>query len=170
MNCKETFSDIVAVWPFPKGRIPYTIPFNVRKRTYTLSDIGFDSLDGFEILLGSVDYYAISDRYSATEMVEIEEEQNSVRSTTKQSRAGRYHEVTLSLIISEKTDKAIELAEELERELHDFIIQVSDGSYLLLRAVDGAYQCNSEEGYESDYELQHRITMENINGIIRLTT
>ena len=170
MNCKETFSDIVAVWPLPKGTIPYAIPFNVRRREYTLADMGYSSLSAFESVLASVDYYAVSERSGGAEWVEIEEMQSTVRSTTKQTVAGRYHEIALSLIINEKTDKAIEMAEQLESETHDFVIQISDGSLLLLRTVDDVYQCKTSEEYASDYALKHSIRIENVNGIIRLTT
>ena len=70
----------------------------------------------------------------------------------------------------DETDKAIEMAEQLESETHDFVIQISDGSLLLLRTVDDVYLCETNEEYASDYALKHSIKIENVNGIIILTT
>ena len=45
VTCIESFSDIVAVWPFMEGGISYAFPFNVRKKTVTLSELGKDTVE-----------------------------------------------------------------------------------------------------------------------------
>lgn len=164
MNCKETFSDIVAAWAFPAGAISYTIPFNVRKRIYTLSDLGWTDTS----ILNGMPHYSVGEDYAGAGVVELAEQESILRSTTVQTAAGRAHDVSLSLIINENSEKAKELGEQLERERHDFIVQIADGSYLLVRTADNAYQCQTDEEFAIDYRLKHTINIQNLNGIIRL--
>lgn len=166
MNCKETFSDIVAVWPLPVGSVNYAIPFNVRKRIYDLADMGWTDLS----ILDTLPHYSIGESYTGVDVVELEERESTLKSTTRATRGGRVHDVVLALIISEKSDKAINLSETLDAARHDFLIQIADGSYLLIRTQENAYKSESSEEYAAEYRLRHTITVENYNGIIRINS
>lgn len=166
MNCKETISDIVAVWPFPKGAISYDVPFNVRKRNYLSSELRLADSS----VLDSMIHYSIGEDYTGVGVVELAEQESTLRSTTIQTKAGRAFDVTLLLIISENSEQAKELGEQLEHKCHDFVVKIADGSFLLVRAEEYAYDCQTDEEFNVDYMLRHTIKIQNINGIIRLTT
>lgn len=161
--CKEYFSDIVAVWPLSAGTINYAIPFNVRKRAYSVSDLGVTSI---ESIIADKDFYSVSADYDNA--VEIAERECVVKSTSKKGIAGRSHDVVLSLIINEKSTKSANIADALDSTPHDFLILLGDGSYLLVRVSDNAYKCAIDETYSSMYEMRININMETYNGIIRI--
>lgn len=165
MNCKETFSDIVAVWPLRATSMNYAIPFKVRKRTYLFSELGITDTT----MLDTLPHYSVGEDYAGSGVVELAEQESTLKSTTVQTTAGRAFNVVLSLIINEDSDKAKELGEQLERERHDFIAQVADGSFLLVRTSDNGYECQTEEEFAVDYRLRHTIRIQNYNGIIRLS-
>ena len=165
MNCKETFSDIVAVWPFPAGKIDYDIPFNVRRRSMSKSALSLTD-DSF---LNTMVHYSVSESYCSGSVIELEENESTLRFTTKQGVGGRYHEVSLSLIISEESELSERMTEQLESVRHDFIIKDAEGTLLLVRTTDDAYECVSDVERTPEYRLRHNIKIDNYNGIIRLT-
>ena len=59
-ECRESFADIVAVWPFLAGEIKYKVPFNVRSRKVSVNEIGVSSLDA---LLKNRGYYSVGENY-----------------------------------------------------------------------------------------------------------
>lgn len=165
MECRESFSDIVAVYPFATGEIKYTIPFNVKKRYYTLTDLGVDELSD---LLDNRIYYSIGESYSNQNTIEIEERQISLKSVSKKNINGRLYDVTLTLIIKDKKDISANFMDEIDGERHDFICLLADGSYLLVRTSELCYDCKTEEEFSAEYELKQTISMETYNGIIRI--
>ena len=112
MNCTETFSDIVAVWPIPSSSIEYDIPFNVRKRQYSRSHMRLKD----ESLLDTLVYYTLS-KNGDDKAIEIVENGNIVRASTKKTIAGRAHDVSLSLIISEKTELRYHASRKMLRRI-----------------------------------------------------
>ena len=166
MNCKETFLDIVAVWPLPKGFISYDIPFNVRKREYMLSELKLNDNSAIDSLF----HYSISDDNIGTGVVELEEQESTLKSTSTQTVAGIAFDVVISLIIKENSSMARRLGEQLENNCHDFIVKSADSGLLLVRAEDYAYECQTNEEFDVEYTLRHTIKIQNVNGIIRLTT
>lgn len=165
MTCAESFSDIVAVWPFMEGGISYTFPFNARKKTVTLSELGKDTMENLTagkicLMTGQV--------YGDAVFVSLEDGESSVRSVTKTGIAGRYHEVVLSLVISDNSEESVTMAEELEGYPHDFVIQASGGEYLLLRGGGQYYKCSVEEEYSESRKLKVTLTLSCYNGIQRI--
>lgn len=166
--CKEFWSDIVAVYPFAMGELDYAVPFNVRKRNYTLADLGIDiSLPTY---LANRPCLTISPEFDGSDSIELAEGQTNIKSTSKENVAGRFYDVLFSLIISEKSEKSVVMADELSSEAHDFIVLLGDGSYVLLRCDENAYKTSIEETYSLSYELKITVNMETYNGVIRITT
>lgn len=165
VTCIESFSDIVAVWPFMEGGISYAFPFNVRKKTVTLSELGKDTVEN---LTAGKTCLSTGQTYGDTVSVSLEDGESSVRSTTKTGIAGRYHEVVLSLVISDNSEESVAMAEELEGHSHDFVIQTSGGEYLLLRGGGQYYKCSVEEEYSESYKLKVTLTLSCYNGIQRI--
>ena len=60
VTCKEAFVDIVAVWPFAEGEIDFKVPFNVRTRSVSASDLGVTSVSD---LLKDRPYYSVGENY-----------------------------------------------------------------------------------------------------------
>lgn len=165
MKCTESYSDIMAVWPILKGRVDYQVPFNVRKRTYTLAELGITDV---ATLKGGSSCLSISPDFDGADCVEIEERACSVKSVSQTSVAGRSYDVTLSLKISEKSTESANIADDLSAEAHDFLILVADGTYLILRGADNGYKCSVTETFAAQYELAITVTMETYNGLVRI--
>lgn len=166
IQCKESFFDIVAVWPLAAGSISYTVPFNVRSRTITPAELGATDMETF---LKDEKHYSVGENYDESDVVEIEERKCSVKSTTKYTSAGRAFDVSLVLIISEKSTLSVQMMDEIEASAHDFIIQCVDGELLLVRSADNAYKCVAEEEVAEGYQQKLTLTLENYNGIQRIT-
>lgn len=165
VTCIESFSDIVAVWPFLEGEIGYTFPFNIRKKTVVPSELGAETI---EVLTKGKFCLSTSVSYNGSSSAVLEDTGNSVRSTTKTGRSGRYHEVVLSLVISDNSEESVKNVEKLEGYPHDFIILVSSGEYLLLRGGGLYYKCSAEEEYSENYQLKITLTLSCYNGIQRI--
>lgn len=165
MNCKEAFSDIVAVWPFADGEISYKIPFNVRARNVSVSELGADSVSA--LTAGRI-HYSVGEDYSDASTIEIEERKCSVKSTTKYTSAGRAFDVVLTLVISEKSTISAKTMDDMEAARHDFLLQCADGEYLFVRSAQMAYRCVTEEDFSEVYQQKITVTMENYNGIQRV--
>lgn len=158
----EAYVDVISVWPLEIGSVTYQIPFNVRKRTLSLSDMGANSIS--ELLAGR-EYYSVCPTDDPL-CVELDEESEQlVKSVTKKSVSGVYYEVSMSLVISAKSDKSIRLSDKMERIAHDFIFLLSDGSYHLVRASVYGVQCVSEESYQTDYKQKLSVSISCYNGI-----
>lgn len=167
LSCIEQMNNILAVWTFKSGEVNYSFPFNVRKRIVLVSELGISSIAA---LTGSRQHYEMGAVYDDTGAVSIDETGNSLKSTTKKSSSGRYHEVILTLIVTENSSASIGLMDELESEEHDFIIKCANGEYLLLRISDLAYNCSVEESFDDDkYSQKITVTMECYNGIQRIS-
>lgn len=166
ITCKESFSDIVMVWPFAVGDISYKVPFNVRNRNISASDMGVSALS--ELTKGKT-YYSVGENYEDSDCIELEERKCTLKSTTKYSSAGRAFDVVLTLIISEKSDVSATMMDEMEAERHDFIVQCADGTQLLIRSAEMGYKCVVEEEFAENYQQKITITLENYNGIQRIT-
>ena len=164
IKCNETFSDIVEVWPFAEGKIAYTVPFNVRSRTLKLADLGVESL---EQLLLDKSFYTIGDVGEDSLGVEMEERQTNLKSTTKFSSGGRSFDISLTLIINEKSIKSANMMDELESTRHDFLLKCADGDYLFVRSAEMSYRCIVEEEIADSYQQKLSISFENYNGIQR---
>ena len=164
IKCNETFSDIVEVWPFAEGKIAYTVPFNVRSRTLKLADLGVESL---EQLLLDKSFYTIGDVGEDSLGVEMEERQTNLKSTTKFSSGGRSFDISLTLIINEKSIKSANMMDELESTRHDFLLKCADGDYLFVRSAEMSYRCIVEEEIADSYQQKLSISCENYNGIQR---
>lgn len=165
--CKETFSDIVAVYPVQAGKISYTVPFNVRMRTYSLSQLGVSSIES--LIEKSVSYYSIGDDYTSPTVIELEERKSTLKSVTKETAGGRVYDVTLTLIINENSDKSANLMDGLMASRHDFIVQLANGDYLILRTGECGYLCKGEENFAESYQQKLTIAIQNLNGIQRIT-
>lgn len=166
--CKETFSDIVAVYPIGADVIGYTVPFNVRMRTYTLAQLGVTGID--ELTAKANGYYSIGEEYAVGNVVELEERESSLKSVTKETTAARMYEVTLTLIINENSDKSANLMDRLIAQRHDMVVQLANGEYLLVRTGECAYLCKGEENFAKNYQQKLTISVQNINGIQRINT
>jgi hypothetical protein len=164
-NCRESFSDIVSIWPFAAGEIKFQTPFNVRTRKVTVLNLGVNSL---EELLKNRDYYSVGKNYEDANCVEIEERKCVLKSTTKYSSSGRSFDVQLVLIISEKSALSANLMDKIEADRHDFVVRCADGEHLLVRSVDMSYKCVVKEDFAENYQQEINITMENYNGIQRI--
>lgn len=167
MECRELFSDIVAVWPFAVGEINYKVPFNVRSRNVAVTDLGVSVM--FDLLNGRP-YYSVGENYNDTDCIELEERKCTLKSTTKYTSAGRAFDVNLVLIISEKSNLSATMMDKVEATRHDFIVQCADGEQLLVRSAEMGYKCVAEEDFAEIYQQKLTITMENYNGIQRITT
>jgi hypothetical protein len=166
--CKETWSDIVAVYPFAMGGIDYAVPFNVRKRNYTLADLGVST--SLPVHLANRPCLTISPDFDGSDCIELAEGQTTIKSTSKENVAGRFYDILFSLIISEKSEKSVIMADDLSSKAHDFIVLLGDGNYVLLRCDENAYKTSIEETYSLYYELKITANMETYNGVIRITT
>lgn len=164
-ECRESFADIVAVWPFLAGEIKYKVPFNVRSRKVSVNEIGVSSLD---TLLKNRGYYSVGENYEDSKCVEIEERKCILKSASKRTISGRSYDVSLVLIINEKSDNSATMMDEIEMDRHDFIVQCADSSYLLVRSVEMGYKCVAEEEISENYQQKLTITMTNYNGIQRI--
>lgn len=165
-TCLESYVDIVAVWPFGKDEINYSVPFNVRKRFITPAEMGAESLSA---LIDGRSSYSVGEDYSDATTVELEERKSTLKSTGKTSAAGRAYDVVLTLIINEKSTKSANLMDDLEGARHDFIVQLADGENLLIRSAENAYRCVAEEDFKESYQQKITITLENYNGIQRIS-
>lgn len=165
MICKETYSDIVQVWPFKAGEILYATPFNVRRRIVPISELGVLNLKS---LLEGRPSYSVGESYSDANCVEMEERKCVLKSATKFSSVGRTFEVSLSLIINEKSTLSANMMDEIESESHDFIVMCVDGDYLLVRSLEMSYRCTAEEEIAENYQQKLTIKLENYNGIQRI--
>lgn len=165
IKCRETFDDIVMVWPFAEGEINYKIPFNVRSRTIAVSDMGAETLSD---LCKGKPYYSIGENYEEADCVELAERKCSLKATSKHISSGRAFDVSLVLIINEKSVVSATMMDQLESSRHDFIVQCADGSHLLVRSANMAYKCVSEEEFAESYQQKLTFTLENYNGIQRI--
>jgi len=166
VTCKEAFVDIVAVWPFAAGEIDFKVPFNVRTRSVSSSDLGVTSVSD---LLKDRPYYSVGENYDDANCIEIEERKCTLKSTTKYTSAGRAFDVSLVLIISEKSKVSANMMDKVESTRHDFIVRCADGEQLLVRSAEMAYKCVAEEEFAEGYQQKLTLTMENYNGIQRIT-
>lgn len=165
VTCKETFVDIVMVWPFAEGEIEYLIPFNVRSRSVKASELGVTSIAD---LTKGRPYYSVGENYEDTDCIELEERKCTLKSTTKYTSAGRAFDVSLVLIINEKSVVSAAMMDKVETSRHDFIVQCADGEQLLVRSAEMGYKCVAEEEFAESYQQKLTVTMENYNGIQRI--
>ena len=165
VTCRESFQDIVAVWPLAEGTIQYKVPFNVRIRSVTPQDLGVTDMAD---LTKNRPYYSIGENYEDGDCIELEERKSVLKSATKYSSAGRSFDVSLLLIINEKSTTSVSMMDTLESTRHDFIVQCADGEMLLVRSAEMAYKCVTEEEFYETYQQKITITMENYNGIQRV--
>ena len=165
VTCKEAFVDIVAVWPFAAGEINYQVPFNVRSRKVTAAELGVTSLDD---LLKDRNYYSVGENYEDVNCVEMEERKCTLKSPTKYTSAGRAFDVSLVMIISEKSEISANMMDSIEANRHDFIVRCVDGEHLLVRSAEMAYKCVAEVEFAEGYQQKLTLTMENYNGIQRI--
>lgn len=166
VTCKETFVDIVMVWPFAEGEINYQVPFNVRGRSVKVSELGVTSITD---LTNDRPYYSVGENYEEADCIELEERKCTLKSTTKYTSAGRAFDVSLVLIISEKSVVSATMMDKVEATRHDFIVQCADGEQLLVRSAEMGYKCVAEEEFSESYQQKLTITLENYNGIQRIT-
>lgn len=167
LTCKETFSDIVAVYPIEAEEMAYTVPFNVRTRTYTLAQMGVADMD---TLLAKSDYrYSIGEDYTSDTTIEIEERKSTLKSATKETSAGRVYDVTLTLIINENSTKSANFMDSITNKRHDFVVQIANGELLLIRTGECAYTCKAEENFAESYQQKLTISVQNLNGIQRIS-
>lgn len=166
VTCKEAFVDIVMVWPFAVGEIDYKVPFNVRGRSVKVSELGVSSIA--DLTKGRT-YYSVGENYEETDCIELEERKCTLKSTTKYTSAGRAFDVSLVLIINEKSEISAAMMDKVETFRHDFIVQCADGEQLLVRSAEMGYKCVAEEEFAESYQQKLTITMENYNGIQRIT-
>ena len=91
------------------------------------------------------------------------------KNATKYTSAGRAFDVSLVLIISEKSKVSANMMDKVESTRHDFIVRCADGEQLLVRSAEMAYKCVAEEEFAEGYQQKLTLTMENYNGIQRIT-
>lgn len=154
------------VWPFAEGEINYLIPFNVRSRSVKASELGVTSITD---LTKGRPYYSVGENYEDTDCIELEERKCTLKSTTKYTSAGRAFDVSLVLIINEKSVVSAAMMDKVETSRHDFIVQCADGEQLLVRSAEMGYKCVAEEEFAESYQQKLTVTMENYNGIQRIT-
>lgn len=154
------------VWPFAEGEINYLIPFNVRSRSVKASELGVTSIAD---LTKGRPYYSVGENYEDTDCIELEERKCTLKSTTKYTSAGRAFDVSLVLIINEKSVVSAAMMDKVETSRHDFIVQCADGEQLLVRSAEMGYKCVAEEEFAESYQQKLTVTMENYNGIQRIT-
>ena len=75
-----------------------------------------------------------------------------MKSTTKYTSAGRAFDVSLVLIISEKSKVSANMMDKVESTRHDFIVRCADGEQLLVRSAEMAYKCVAEEEFAEGLE------------------
>ena len=171
-KCNETFSDILEVWAFEAGEIDFQIPFSVRKRTVTLEELGIlpdeSGKRSLSSLLSGRYYYSVGEDYEDDYAIEIEDRKNQLKSTSKISTYGRSSELSLVLVVNDKSTHSIALMDDIERKRHDFILTTSDQEHLLVRSVENLYSVKSEEDFSEKYQQKLTIRLENINGIQRI--
>lgn len=153
------------VWPFAEGEIEYLIPFNVRSRSVKASELGVTSIAD---LTKGRPYYSVGENYEDTDCIELEERKCTLKSTTKYTSAGRAFDVSLVLIINEKSVVSAAMMDKVETSRHDFIVQCADGEQLLVRSAEMGYKCVAEEEFAESYQQKLTVTMENYNGIQRI--
>lgn len=169
MECKETFEDIVSVWPFAQGEIEYRVPYLVRKRVLTTDDLGLTDGATIGSLLQGKPCYTIGEDWQSDHSVEIEERKNVLKSTTKSAKYGRSFEISLTLQVIYNNVQSVSLMDSLERTPHDFLLLLASGDYLLLRTDYSTYLCKSEEQFGESYTQKLTITAECYNGIQRIS-
>lgn len=167
VSCNETFSDIVAVWPFAVGEIPYSIPFNVRRRFYGAQELGISDISDF--CKGRF-HYSIGEDYANDQTVELKEQKTVLKSVSDDKTPGRSFDVNLTLIINDNNDLSAKMMDEMVSSPHDFILLLADGTYLLIRTLEYGYSCRSEETFSEDYEQKLTVSLKTYNGIIRMST
>lgn len=153
------------VWPFAEGEIEYQVPFNVRSRSVKASELGVTSITD---LTKGRPYYSVGENYEDTDCIELEERKCTLKSTTKYTSAGRAFDVSLVLIINEKSVVSAAMMDKVETSRHDFIVQCADGEQLLVRSAEMGYKCVAEEEFAESYQQKLTVTMENYNGIQRI--
>lgn len=168
MECRETFEDIISVWPFLKGEIDFQIPYSVRKRTLSMTDLGLADGESLSALTDGRPYYTIGEDYQSEQSVELQERKSVLKSATKYAQYGRSFDTSLSLQVLFNRTPSLSLMDEIEREPHDFLLLLASGEYLLLRTDENTYLCKSEEQFGESYTQKLTITAECYNGIQRI--
>lgn len=167
-ECKDTFEDIVSVWPFAKGEIAYQLPYNVRLRTLQLHHLGLTDGGTLSALTADRPYYTIGEDYQSDNSVELEERKSILKSSTKYSESGRRFDVSLTLQVVHNSRLSLSLMDHIESDPSDFLVLIASGEYLLVRTDELTYRCKSEEQFGNTYTQKLTITASCYNGIQRI--
>lgn len=162
----ELVSDIVRIYPFKFGEIKYTVPFNVRKETVTVVELGVTGMN--ELLEGRVCYSTSIVLGKNDELLSIDLDLGATyEDSTETSVIGISHKVVLDFKVLDPLIRCIQPLTDLElAPAQDFILMTSDDQYLLIRCSEYAYKCTVKKGLELK---QASIEIKNINGVQHIT-
>lgn len=162
----ELFSDIVRIYPFKFGEIKYTVPFNVRKETVTVAELGATRMS--ELLEGKLCYSTSIILGENDKLLSIDLDSGAMyEDSTETSVIGISHKVVLDFKVVDPLVRCIQPLTDLElAPAQDFIIMTSDDQYLLIRCPEYAYKCTVKKSLELK---QVSIEIKNINGVQLIT-
>lgn len=155
--------DIVAVYPFPFGELNHQVPFNVRKKTTTLAEIGLSSLSGLAARKRFITYTDSGGQPDGKDF--LIEEKGTVKATAKKTISGYTYSVNLQLKSTYHVVEQSEYLFSLIEQEHDLLLEASDGKYYFIRCPEYAYNFLPEENISDSYTTTLTFDINNINGI-----
>jgi len=156
----EQYFDIVAVYPFPFGELNHQVPFNVRKKTTTLFEIGLPSLAGRKRFITYTDSEELSDEKDF-----LIDEKGTVKATPQKTIAGYTYAVNLQFKTMQNAVEQSEYLDDLIITDHDLLLEASDGKFYFVRCPEHAYRFTPEENITDSYTTTLTFDINNINGI-----
>ena len=167
-KCRELFlDDIVKVFPIEAGVLTCSVPETVVKDTLAVSELGHsDGTSGsFANLAALTSWLSSRERLSDADeslLCYLLTEAPTVRVQEEQGISGVRYEITLSMNTMYFHSEEKSLFHRLEWNGHDFILEMQDGSYRLLRFFSPAQKFTHEY---AGYGAKLTITMKNLTGI-----
>lgn len=163
-NCKgknELYLDIIQIYPFVSGELKHTIPFNVRKETVSVSELGV--VDIATLLKGRTLFSAFDVYDDAGELLSCEIDSGvTVESVSDRTVSGISFKTTIVFNVPDGIIRSKSYTDKLQESTHEFILVSSEEEYMLLRCTDFAYKCTEKSTTESK---QVTIEINNVNGI-----
>ncbi|MDD3037906.1 hypothetical protein [Bacteroides sp.] len=165
-SSSELFADIVRIYPFKFGEIKHVVPFNVRKETVTVAELGVTEMN--KLLEGRQCYSTSILLGENDKLMSIDLDAGATyEDSTETSVIGISHKVVLDFKVLDPLIRCIQPLTDLElATAQDFIIMTSDDQYLLIRCPEYAYKCTVKKGPELK---QASIEIKNINGVQIIT-
>lgn len=157
----ELFSDIVSVYPIPRGTLTKKKPSSVESICISAEDLGVDNLPEF---LDKLFCFSTIEKKGNI----LIDEKTIVKSSSERDIFGNLFAVEVTCNVLSEKDEVKEKVQKLCKKEHDFILLCGDDSMYYIDVMENAYAGRYEETKSSSSSLVLSIELRNKNGIQRL--